>query len=859
MRNDMTSRERMLTAMSCGQPDRVPLHLRLLGFTPLETMTMKMKSTRQQVPVGPRPTRLRPTAFTAMAVCVLAAVLQTGCEPRTDPQPSGRPASPPDQSSDGHANDEALVVARNVVLFQLPSGGWPKRDRPAQFSAKPLTAEQVDALRENDPDYTYATMDNGMAFRQISFLAGVYSDSLAAGRDEEALADIKAAALKGIDYLLAAQYDNGGWPQAYPYTVDYARHITLNDDVMNKAIRLLSQIAAGDGAFAFVDRRRRESARRAVAKGIDCLLRCQVVVHGVRTVWCQQHDEEDFRPRAARPYEPAALTAGESLGVLKFLMQLEDPSPEIVEAVTSAIAWYDGPARLTGIRQTKIKDPARPNWRDKVIVEDPSAPHLWARFYYIGPVGGRNWRLVDPARVNQPLFGDNDGAIYTALHRIGNERRTGYDWYREGPRDVLAAYPAWRATWAPDGYRLNSEVLASPWALDTDAADTAAGVAVDAEGNVYVAGTTGGNLGGANQGDTDVFVAKFSPTGIQQWVCQVGTVSSDWAADVAVNDQGVCFVAGSTFGGPDGDSHGDIDAFVAKIDPHGHVAWIRQFSEKDRDRAYAVAADARGNCIVAWTSIHWPGIPVLSHGESDVFITMFDGQGNRGWTTPIKSDEPDFVSGLTIDAGGNTYVVGRTDGALTGENHGYEDAYLAKLNHRGRLLWTRQFGSDAPDAALGVALAPDGQCLVVGATQGDLAEPNAGGYDVFVAAFNANGSRAWLAQVGTEGDDEATGVSIDPLGTIHVTGTTAGNLGAQHRGAQDVFVAQLDEGGRWQWFRQVGSSAADLAVGLAGNRQGICYIAGHTQGDLAGTAATNSTVFILPLATAHRTTAATSE
>jgi PelA/Pel-15E family pectate lyase len=126
----------------------------------------------------------------------------------------------------------------------------------------------------------------------------------------------------------------------------------------------------------------------------------------------------------------ASLSGAESVGVVELLMSVDRPSTEVVQAVEGAVAWFEA-AKLTGIRQTVVDDPKAPRGRNKVVVADPSAPPLWARFYEIG--------------TNKTLFADRDGEPKYALADIGYERRNGYAWYGTWPAKLLAgSYPAWK-------------------------------------------------------------------------------------------------------------------------------------------------------------------------------------------------------------------------------------------------------------------------------------------------------------------------------------------------------------------------------------------------------------------------------
>ena len=326
------------------------------------------------------------------------------------------------QEEGWYQGEEAACVADNVLLYQLDTGGWPKN----LDMAKPLNEKDRDALLQKKGDKKAVTIDNGATYTQLEFLARVFN---AANKDR-----YKTAFLKGLNFLLGIQYENGGWPQS-PYQAGYPLHITFNDNAMTGVMRLLRGIGRGDPAFAFVDEARRRQAAAAVEKGIECILRCQVIVDGRRTAWCAQHDEKSLRPAPARSYEKISLSGSESVGVVRFLMEIDNPPAPVIEAVQGAAAWFEQ-VKLTGIRQIRKEDPSLPEGYDKVIVEDPAAPPLWARFYEIG--------------TNRPIFCGRDGIVKYTLAEIEHERRTGYSWYTESPAALLEKdYPRWAALWIP--------------------------------------------------------------------------------------------------------------------------------------------------------------------------------------------------------------------------------------------------------------------------------------------------------------------------------------------------------------------------------------------------------------------------
>jgi PelA/Pel-15E family pectate lyase len=268
-------------------------------------------------------------------------------------------------------------------------------------------------------------IDNGATYTQMRYLSRVFN----ATRQPR----FKDGFIKGLDYLLKAQYENGGWPQYYPRLKGYYKRITFNDDAMAGVMELLRKIARKDRAYTFVDETRRALAEKAVAKGIECILKTQIVVNGKLTVWCAQHDEVTLKPAPARSYEHVSLSGSESVGLVRFLMGVDHPDKRIFEAIESAVAWFKL-TRLNGIKVVEKPDTSFPNGFDRIVVEDARGEPLWARFYEI--------------TTGRPIFSGRDGVVKYSLAEIEHERRTGYGWYTNAPAELLEKdYPAWQAKW----------------------------------------------------------------------------------------------------------------------------------------------------------------------------------------------------------------------------------------------------------------------------------------------------------------------------------------------------------------------------------------------------------------------------
>ncbi|HEX8774873.1 MAG TPA: pectate lyase [Pyrinomonadaceae bacterium] len=326
-----------------------------------------------------------------------------------------------DQKPEWYGGDEAARIADNLLLYQLNNGGWPKNIE----MAKVLTEGEKAALLKEKSSDTESTIDNGATYKQLAYLARVFT--------AKKIPRHKEAFLKGLDYLLTAQYDNGGWPQYYPLRKGYYSHITYNDNAMIGVMRLLRDIARKRPDYAFVDEDHRLRSERAVERGIECILKTQVVVEGKRTVWAAQHDERTLEPAPARKFEPAALTGSESVGIVRFLMGIERPGEQVVEAIDAAIAWFEK-SKIKGIRYVERADASKIHGFDRVVVKDQNAGPLWARFYEIG--------------TNRPIFIGRDARVRYDVAEIEDERRNGYSWYVAEPAELLNKdYPKWQKRW----------------------------------------------------------------------------------------------------------------------------------------------------------------------------------------------------------------------------------------------------------------------------------------------------------------------------------------------------------------------------------------------------------------------------
>ena len=316
-----------------------------------------------------------------------------------------------------YGSDEAKTVAENVLKYQTDIGGWAKNSSYHNDSVKQDEWERIKATGVG------ATFDNGATLTEMRFLTRVYTMT----KDER----YRDAFMKAFSYILDAQYPNGGWPQYYPYRKRksaYSSHITYNDHVMVNVMRFLDDIVNEKPTYApmQISDEMRLRANESFDRGAECILRTQILVDDQPTVWCAQHDEFTLAPAGARSYELPSFSGGESAGVTMLLMELENPSKEIINAVNGAVRWFED-HRIEGIRvEDVINEDGK---KDRIVVEDSTAPAQWARFYDL--------------ETGEPFFCDRDGIKKSTLAEIGLNRRAGYRWYTRAPAKVLERYPEW--------------------------------------------------------------------------------------------------------------------------------------------------------------------------------------------------------------------------------------------------------------------------------------------------------------------------------------------------------------------------------------------------------------------------------
>lgn len=311
-------------------------------------------------------------------------------------------------------------LAEKVLVYQLSNGAWGKQliDKKAVNYTLPLTEKLLQKISETDEKH--ATIDNGATTKEINILIAAYQKTQNA--------TYLNAARRGIEYLLEAQYENGGFPQYYPNTSLYRGQITYNDNAMINVLTVLDNLVKEKNGFAVLaEDRLKERATDAVARGVECILETQVVQGDSLTIWAAQYNEKTLQPEQARAFEPVSLSTSESVNIVRFLMK-QPATPAIEKAIESAISWF-AVHDIEGYRFDRTVNPNTGETVRNLIADSGSV--VWARFY--------------DKENNRPLFGDRDNSVTYDFSAISDERKNGYAWFGNWPIKLLEKeYPKWK-------------------------------------------------------------------------------------------------------------------------------------------------------------------------------------------------------------------------------------------------------------------------------------------------------------------------------------------------------------------------------------------------------------------------------
>ena len=340
-------------------------------------------------------------------------------------------------------------------------------------------------------------------------------------------------------------------------------------------------------------------------------------------------------------------------------------------------------------------------------------------------------------------------------------------------------------------------------------------------GNVYVTGhfqSTDARVNGSplpNQGDYDIFVAKYDSDGNLLWIRTAGGKGYDYGHGIAVDSKGDVVVTGAFVGeakfGEQTVSGSARPIFCAKYDSDGALKWVKASEGKASGSGHGIAVDARDNIYIGGLVSGAGAFGKLAVGSDQgqaALVLKLDANGEPQWAAVTPGAPSAGIHEIAADAQGRVWVAGMFKGKLSigGEsfNSGGEkdnDGFAVHYDASGKLVWVKSVHGPATDYCLGVATDGHGTGFITGefsetATFAGQTLTSAGATDIYVAALDASGNLLWLKQAGGAKGDNAYTMAWHPSGVLVIGGActapaTFGGAGLQASGGADLYGALL--------------------------------------------------------------------
>jgi hypothetical protein len=396
------------------------------------------------------------------------------------------------------------------------------------------------------------------------------------------------------------------------------------------------------------------------------------------------------------------------------------------------------------------------------------------------------------------------------------------------------------------------------WTFGGASEDLSYSIALDNDGNVYVAGSFTGTVdfGGGDRtaaGGEDIFIVKFDSDGNYVWDYTPGGDSDgDIAYGIDTDSYGNVYACGSfsssvDFGGGLRAATGGLDIFVLKLNPDGNWLWDRTFGNRNNQAGVALVVDGDNNVITTGRNrnpINFGGGVRPPAGMRDIFVLKLDTDGLYVWDRMFGGEGRDAGRQVIVDGDDNIYIVGNFEytvdfggGDRTEGNTAFYDAYLLKLDSGGNYVNDKTWGGSGEDANWGIALDSDGNVYVTGYYEGtvDLGggdRTSNGSWDVCTIKFDGGFNYLWDYTCGGAGDD--FGYDITMIGDDHIFifgtfGNTVDFGGGDRTsaGGQDVFILENDSGGGYLWDDTHGGIERERSQGIALNPSEGMYVLGY--------------------------------
>ena len=343
-----------------------------------------------------------------------------------------------------------------------------------------------------------------------------------------------------------------------------------------------------------------------------------------------------------------------------------------------------------------------------------------------------------------------------------------------------------------------------------------------------------------------IFLILFSTSGsayaaVLEWNTFLGGSGNEYGIGIAVDSSGNTYVCGrstATWGSPVQPYTKGNDVSVSKLSDNGTLVWNTFLGDNGTDNSYGIAVDGSGNIYVVGHSTATWGSPVRAYtAGADAFVAKLDNNGTLVWNTFLGGSGTDYGYDLTIDNNTNIYVVGYSDATWGSPVRAYTagiDAFVAKLDNNGTLVWNTFLGGNETDYGSYIAVSGDGNLYVGGssyATWGSPVREYTADWDAYVAKLSSGGDLTWNTFLGGSGNDLGNGIIVDKNGNIYVSGysdATWDSPVGSYTALNDASVAKLSSSGDLTWNTFFGGSGNDYGNAIAMDTGGNIFVTGES-------------------------------
>jgi hypothetical protein len=371
-------------------------------------------------------------------------------------------------------------------------------------------------------------------------------------------------------------------------------------------------------------------------------------------------------------------------------------------------------------------------------------------------------------------------------------------------------------------------------------------------------------------GARDFFIAKYDNLGQLIWAKSIGGGSHEHARSIALDASGNIFVAGDYNGLVDFDPgvgfsfqdvKGASDIFVAKYDPQGNFIWAKTFGGVGIESCRDMTLDTFGNLLLTGvyqgTSDFDPNggiINMTSTGQFDAFLLKLDVLGNYVWSKSIQSANSNYINQVVVDYTGNINIIGYFQGTADFDPSNAtfsmttisdKSAFFAKYSPQGQFINATMIGGSGFEIGKAIAVDLQDNIYITGNFRGVVDfDPSgstnfvtsSGIRDIFIAKYTTQGQFVWANKIGGTGDDQATAITLDNNNEIFIAGYFNGSMTLSNSktftsaGNTDIILARYDSEGSLKYAVCYGGGNGDEAIGLIANNSGDIYNIGWIQG-----------------------------